>query len=305
MNNFFQTTTKKLFFLTCVCVFFSPSLIVASSSVKKGTTPEALLAQYGWTTGQYTECTTTIPKKFTHEPGAYPAALYWAWNNELSQRIGLNLKKYRGKTVHVRMYTVTERLPESCAPFTDGKAMIVLDSATVVGAWIASNGTTACSLDKQYANGVAVCGMEWSTWLQKNSVKTKDVQEKTLALLMPQEIMEQVCDNITARDYAKAFSAFSRRYLLNMMLWDITQQDTIASGFSHFFLGEIDTVTAVKLVTMIHIESDEDGVLVYVANTTVTHRNTEPVEREWVVFFKKEIPSLGWRIADIRRQEKK
>lgn len=305
MNNFFQTKTKNLFFLTCICVSILSSLVFASSTGKKGITPEALLAEYGWTPGQYTECTTTIPKKFTHEPGAYPLALYWAWNNELSKHSGLNLKKYRGKTVRVRMYTVKEPLPESCAPFTDGKAMIVLDSATVVGAWIASNGTTACSLDKQYANGLGVCGIEWSKWLQKNSVKTGNAQDKTLALCMPQEIMEQLCESINAYDYAKTFSAFSRRYLLNMMLWDNAQQGTIASGFSHFFLGEIDTVASVELLTMIQMESDEDGVLVYVADTTVTYRNTEPVEREWIVFFKKEIPSLGWRIADIRRQEKK
>jgi heat shock protein HslJ len=48
----------------------------------------ALLAQYGWTISrQISTHSETLPETFQHEPGDFPYAIYWAYNNEFNKEI--------------------------------------------------------------------------------------------------------------------------------------------------------------------------------------------------------------------------
>ena len=48
------------------------------------------------------ETTVDLPPAWIHRPGEFPEVIYWAWNNELSKDIGLDLTPYLGKNVEAR-----------------------------------------------------------------------------------------------------------------------------------------------------------------------------------------------------------
>ena len=73
--------------------------------------PKEFLKTYGWSGTYVSEFKTKIPEKFVHEPGDYPINLYWALNNELSKKIKLDMKKYKGKEVTFKIYSLEEKLP--------------------------------------------------------------------------------------------------------------------------------------------------------------------------------------------------
>src|ERR1051326_9488096 len=87
---------------------------------------EVFLAQYGWTVTQpLATYQITLPASFEHSPGDFPVPIYWAYNNEFSKAIGLNLEPYRGKEVTATLYALKEELPTFLRPYTQARAVIM------------------------------------------------------------------------------------------------------------------------------------------------------------------------------------
>lgn len=93
------------------------------------------LREYGWEPSfLISETTVELPSAWVHRPGDFPEVIYWAWNNELSKDIGLDLTPYLGKTVGARLYKTVETLPEIVGPNRSDGRVVVRFEGKIVGA---------------------------------------------------------------------------------------------------------------------------------------------------------------------------
>jgi beta-lactamase regulating signal transducer with metallopeptidase domain len=149
-----------------------------------------LLGQYGYSPlFLISEQNYELPAKLIQNPGEYPTVVYWAYNNELSKDVGLDLTPYLGKTVSVNLYKLSEPLPEFMAPRqSSGRAIIVHYGGKIVGAWLDAGRHYgfACSLKNNQFEAVA--GTKMEMWLTR-LVDTSTAEAKRLAAFSPEDVI--------------------------------------------------------------------------------------------------------------------
>jgi hypothetical protein len=288
----------KFIFIPFVLLFFLLNGVCLGKSAK---TPEEFLKNYGWTAKYKTEFSATIPKKFIHNAGEYPIALYWAFNNELSKKIGLDISSFRGKNVVVKFYEVDENMPQECAPFTKGAAVIVMyKNKKIIGGWISAV-NSACSLDKKYVNFQNICGQDFNEWIVKNKIiYVKNDIDQSLSKLEPKDVIGKFIENLNNKDYRRAFSCFGLRYLLNMLFFDIETKAELKNDFTYIFLGELYRIEKVNIKNIKDI-SGKDEYKVFEVETDIQYKNAGVMNKKWIFVLKKEIPELGYRIIEVRK----
>ncbi|MFH1714894.1 MAG: DUF4830 domain-containing protein [Elusimicrobiota bacterium] len=281
-----------IFFLT----LFSASLLSAVTD-----DPKKLLSDYGWTVYGEFDTATKIPKQFTNSAGEYPNGLFWAYNNVLSKQIGLDLSKYRGKNVKVRMFTLNEILPESCRPFTAAMAMIVIYNEKIAGAWI-SGINCGCSLDRNAVNLRQINGEQWQDWLISAKIVNKnDKLDKYLSSMNEEELILYFFESLSKGNYKDMYACFSRRYLLNTVFYDFAKSKTFKDSLTKTFLGENDVIERVTVIGIDVIPTLIEGNKAYKLTLKEERKGVPAMEREWVFLMREEIPGMGPRIADVRR----
>jgi len=118
-----------------VLIVLSCCLFLAACTSGTHRQAQALLSRYGWTTtGRGTTHWVTLPQSFEHRPGQFPIPIYWAYDNELSKAIGLDLSPYLGQRVETTVYELEEELPEFLYPYTRARAVVVTHDGEIIGA---------------------------------------------------------------------------------------------------------------------------------------------------------------------------
>jgi hypothetical protein len=129
------------------------------------------LARYGWTINhKISTHTEALPETFQHEPGDFPYAIYWAYNNELSKEIGLDIVSHLGQTVQATIYQLNEPLPVEFRPYTTARAVVLTLEGGIIGAWIDQGlqNRFACSLDRKQFEEIVK--QKWDEWLVSSGV---------------------------------------------------------------------------------------------------------------------------------------
>ncbi len=191
---------------------------------------QELLLKYGWTTtGRQATYRITLPQRFEHRPGEFPIPIYWAYNNELSKAIGLDLSPHLGQRVEVTVYELQEELPESLRPYTEARAVVVTHDGEIIGAWIdkGRHYAFACSLDRKPFEEIV--GLDWSEWLVASGVVNLDNPvEKELATLSPEEIIACYYQALDDHDDERAYACLTRRSLTDFLFTNMGDLATCA-----------------------------------------------------------------------------
>ncbi len=265
---------------------------------------QELLSKHGWsTTGKQATYQVTLPKSFEHHPGEFPIPIYWAYNNELSKAIGLDLSPYLGQRIEATVYELQEELPEFLRPYTKARAVVVSCNGKIIGAWIdkGRHYAFACSLDRKPIEEIT--GMDWSEWLVASGVvNPANEVERELAALTPEEIITRYYQALNDHDDERAYACLTRRSLTDFLFSNMDDLALYHSSYGDNPLKE--TIYSVQVIGIgpLPDAGNPEGVLRYKVDIDVKYE-AEIVSRSGhnvrFMSLEKEIEAAGWRITGI------
>lgn len=267
------------------------------------------LEGYGWTPFFLISTTAVdLPTTLIHKPGQFPEVIYWAWNNELSKDIGLDLAPYLGKTVEARLYKTVKMLPEFVGPNRDGgKAVVVRSEGKIIGAWLAlgRHHTFACSLEEHTLEEVA--GKTFDDWVVA-LIDPNDPLEEELSAMSPEEVLEAYYSAIDRKDYATAHACESRSNLLRYLATNMDNDRLYNDGFGEESGRGLGNFISVKFLGATRAEEFEraeagyGGMRCYYVSVEQYRKvlaGGPDGQAGYFVSMKQETPKTGWRINAI------
>ena len=193
---------------------------------------EDLLNEFGWTPLHLiSSLEKSLPEDFIHEPGKFPVALYWAYNNELNKDIGFDLTPYLGKDVNVNLYKIAGMLPEFMAPRREqGRAVIVRYQEEVIGAWLDAgrHDAFACSLKGNKRKDINE--KDWGEWV-RSIIYKQNPKEKELARLSPEELINEYYRALDRGDIERAYALESRCKMRSYLFANMGDKAIYNKGF--------------------------------------------------------------------------
>jgi hypothetical protein len=277
---------------------------IADSSCKERASRD-LLAEYDWTVSELVSSRMlTLPKTFQHVPGDFPYAIYWAYNNELSKEIGLDIRPHLGQTVVACIYTLNEPLPTVFSPFIGARAVILTQGDTIVGAWIEKAGAGfGCSLDgKQFET---IVQRKWAEWLVSSGVVLLSNElDNHLATMTPEEIIRTYYQAIEEHDFKMIYAVKSRRSLVKVLfsnmvdktaLYNLENDEFVRFGVNNIERAELLTVSSLRDIHCLPIYAAEVNFRFFDPKFPSISEGTHPT----FVVMNREIDPLGWRIEEI------
>jgi hypothetical protein len=276
------------------------------AACKTGTHRRAqeLLSKYGWTTtGRQATYRVTLPQSFEHHPGEFPIPIYWAYNNELSKAISLDLSPHMGQRVEATVYELQEELPKFLRPYTKARAVVITHDGEIIGAWIdkGRHYAFACSLDRRPLEEIV--GLGWSQWLVASGVVNLNNEvERELATLSPEGIITHYYQALDDHDEERAYACLTRRSLTRFLFRNMGDLTLYHSSYNDDPLRE--TIHSVHVVGIEPLPDfwNPEGVLEYRVDMDVKYEK-EIVSRSGhnirFVLLEKEIEAAGWRITSI------
>jgi len=266
------------------------------------------LQEYGWTTsGLINSFKISLPDNFIHEPGEFPEAIYWAYNNELNKDIGKDLKPYLGEQVIVNLYDVKESLPEFMRPREDsGRAIVVRYQEDIIGSWMGAGRHDAFACSLKGNSREEITGKKWSKWVQK-VIDPEHSQERKLAELNAEEVVKQYWNAADAGDQEKAYSLLSRCNIRSFLFSNMDNELIYNQRFQDATIGGLANIKSVELLDIEEQEPRESQhdlrdkkrfrvTLDKEVRSTITHGGGEQSRFMTLV---KETPETGWRIKGI------
>jgi len=291
---------RTIVVLWLVCL---PVVILSSSVSVTSETAELFLSKYNWTVKQkLADYKLTLPASFEHQPGDFPVAIYWAYNNEFSKEIGLDLEPCLGSPVSVSIYALKEALPEFVHSRSNARAVIVTRYQAIVGAWIdrGRHYAFACSLNRRSFDDIT--HRRWGDWLLSSGVVNPENElEKKLARMSPEEVIAFYYNAIDRQDYRLAYATFSRKNAIGYLFSNMSNTELFNSAYSEAYkVDGLENIGSAKLKSIkLYLEPAEYEVVVDMK----FKKNPRTLNGDgiygWYVILTKEIDSLGWRISAI------
>jgi hypothetical protein len=278
------------------------------ASPKVDADDEAFLRQHGWTALFPVDAfDVTIPPALKHRAGEYPVPIYWAYHNELSKSVGLDLTPFLGRPVQVRRYRTVEPLPKAKTPGGHhewGCAVIIRHDGRIVGAWMQYYGLS-CSVTGRWFDEVAG---SWDAWIP-SLIDPDDPKERALASLAPEELIRSYYLALERRDFAAAGSYLSRRELMKALFSSpapTVLAELYSPGFPADFPWDVasneNTISA-KVVAVTRLADLEvgrfQGILVYRVELDLKVKRIIAIDsgrHSRYFFLVRETPTTGWRI---------
>jgi len=263
-----------------------------------------LLSRYGWTTtGQQATHQVTLPQSLEHRPGEFPIPIYWAYDNELSKAIGLDLSPYLGQRVEATVYELQEELPEFLRPYTKARAVVVTHKGKIIGAWIDKGYAFACSLDRKSLEEIT--GMDWSEWLvASGAVNLNNETERELATLTPEEIIARYYRALNDHDEERAYACLTRRDLTGFLFSNMGDLALYHTDYNADPYRQRVRSVQVNGIELFPVTGNPEGVVEYKVDIDVQYEpgrvfveSSGPHVR--FVLLKEEVVGAGWRIITI------
>lgn len=265
-----------------------------------------LLSGYGWTTtGWRATHRVTLPQGFEHRPGEFPIPIYWAYNNELSKAIGLDLSPYLRQRVEATVYELQEELPEFMRPYTKARAVVVTHRGKIIGAWIdkGRHHAFACSLDRKPFEEIT--GIDWSEWLVASGVVNLNSEvERELATLTPEEIIVRYYEALNDHDDERAYACLTRRSLTDFLFSNMGDLALYHADYNADPYRQRVRSVRVNGIELLPVVGNPEGVAEYKVDIDVEYEpgrvfyeSSGPHVR--FVFLKEEVAGAGWRIISI------
>ncbi len=249
--------------ITAYPTYSEPSPPTAMPILDIETAIDIFLAEYGWSIShKIATHTERLPDSFEHKAGDFPYAIYWAYNNELSREIGLDLTPYLGMTVQASLYQLNERLPEVFRPNTTARAVVIVMENEVIGAWIDQGRYYgfACSLNKKRFEEIV--DQKWGEWLVSSGVvNLANDLDNRLAKMTPEEVIEQYYISLNEHDYQLLNAVRSRRALAGDLFTNMFDEEAL---YNHqedvWMITWIDNIESAEFISVVRVAAGQSHI---------------------------------------------
>jgi hypothetical protein len=253
-----------------------------------------LLRNYGWKL-QFgvARHRLSLPATLAHTSGESPVRVYWAYNNELSKAVGLDLTPFLGESVIAEIYVVQEgeTLPHYFYPNNEPRMIVIREvrSHKIIGAWADCFGRFGGSLDRQRLEEIAGC--TWERWLLRAGiVNPDDSLEQALTAMPAERLVRTYFAAIDRHDYRLARACMTREYATEGLSMNVDDSDLWRPDADEYF--SCLTSTKVLWLTEEYGRDVPQGEKMYCA--TLYGESGLETRNVWL---EEEVPGLGWRIA--------
>jgi len=265
-----------------------------------------LFQDYGWTLDyQISEIRYELNKiriLSAFDPGAY----YFAYNNELSKDIGLDMSGYATADIDVEIYRIHEPMPQEFHPIENARGIVVKNGGKIIGAFISAgrhSAFNACSL--QGNSFEKVTGQTLYEWLADKI--ERDSIDKRLSGLEPEQVIEEYFAALDQKDAVTAGYCISKQTLLGNLTVNIPNDslfnERIGLPLSDANMGAISGFDNPKSAKILKIElmKEEPDAYTKVFRVTVDLQYDDDWdvisgEQYWDCGMVYESPQTGWKI---------
>jgi hypothetical protein len=270
-----------------------------------GSDAAALFKEYGWTLDYQIgmiKCELNKIKVLSEfDPGTY----YFAYNNELSKDIGLDMSGYATADIDVEIYRIHEPMPQEFHPIENCRGIVVKNGGKIIGAFISAGRHStfnACSLKGN--NFEKVTGQTLYEWLADGI--ERDSVEKRLSELQPEQVIEEYFEALDQKDAKTAGYCISKKTLLGNltanMLNDALFNERIGLPFTDVDIGaksSFDNLKSAKLLKVELIDEPEENAKIFRVTVNLQYNKGMTIsngEQSWDCGMVYESPQTGWKI---------
>lgn len=256
-----------------------------------------IFKKYHWTADyKINSLKEKLPSNLKHKAGEYPYKIYWAYNNELSKAIGLDMSEYLGKEVIVDIYRLRETLPDFMQNRSGARGIIVRYEDKIIGAYIDAgrHNSFACSLDKKSLENITK--KPWDQWIL-SYMDEQDELENRLSKLTAEEVIKEYVKALNEKNSSLAMACLPRNNIVRYLSTNMDNNDL----YNRNEAAATDNIKSAELVKMEKTKAsiDKNDVMEY--NVTISVKFVKfMVEDDGDVFriikLKKEGPKGAWKI---------
>lgn len=265
-----------------------------------------LFQAYGWTLDYKIN---TRPDKLNDirelkrfQPNAY----YFAYNNELSKEIGLDMSSYSNSpNINVDIYRIHESMPQEFYPIQNCRGMLVKKGDEIIGAFISAgrhSAFNACSLKANRFEKAT--GQTLDQWLAR-MIKADRIEER-LSKLEPEEMIEEYFIALDQKNTIAAAYCISKKTLLenltSNMLNEQLYNENISLPLTDAGIEAKSSFTNLKSANLLHIEpmdSSDKNTKIFRVTVDLQYHQALTVsngQQLWDCYMVYESPQTGWKI---------
>ena len=268
----------------------------------------ALFQKYGWTLDYQISAMNKKLDNISTLSGFNPNAYYFAYNNELSKDIGLDMSGYSNTTdIEVDIYRIYESMPQEFYPIQDGRGIVVKNKGQIIGAFISAgrhSAFNACSLKGNSFE--TATGLTLNEWFLK-MIKADSMEER-LSKLEPQQIIEEYFVSLDKKDTKTAFYYIAKKALLGNLTSNMLNEELFNQGIS-LPLTDADTgakstfhnLKSAKLLKVELNDEPDENTKIFRVTVDLQYKNEFTIssgEQYWDCYMVYESPQTGWKIEE-------
>ncbi|HEY8500917.1 MAG TPA: M56 family metallopeptidase, partial [Clostridia bacterium] len=265
----------------------------------------ALFKEYGWTLDYQINGMNKKLDNIKALSGFNPNAYYFAYNNELSKDIGLDMSGYSDTGIDVEIYRIHESMPQEFYPIQDCRGIVVRNNSKIIGAFISAgrhSAFNACSLKGNSFEKVT--GQTLNEWLA--DMIRADGLETSLSKLEPEQVIEKYFTALNNKDDKTAEYCISKKTLLGSLTSNMQNSelfnDSIVlplTGADFGVRSTLDNLKSAKLLKTELFDEPDKYTKIYRVTVDLQYRNDFIIssgQQPWDCFMVYESPQTGWKI---------
>ncbi|OPX89297.1 MAG: hypothetical protein A4E53_01584 [Pelotomaculum sp. PtaB.Bin104] len=273
---------------------------------KDKTEAAALFKTYGWTLDYQINAMKNKLNDINVLSGFNPNAYYFAYNNELSKDIGLDMSGYSNAAgIDVEIYRIHESMPQEFYPIQNGRGIVVRNGEKIIGAFISAGRHrtfNACSLKGNRFEKVT--GQTLDEWLA-GMIKA-DSTEEGLSRLEPEQVIEKYFTALDNKDAKTAGYCISKKTLLGNLTSNMQNEELfnerIVLPLADVDIGaksSLDNLKSAKLLKVDLINEPDQNVKNFRVIVNLQYNKVRSIssgEQFWDCRMVYESPQTGWKI---------
>ena len=268
----------------------------------------ALFQSYGWTLNYQIRAMKNKINNINALTGFNPNAYYFAYNNELSKDIGLDMSGYSNSTdIDVQIYKIYEGMPEEFYPIQNGRGIVVKDGDKIIGAFISAGRHSAFSACSLKGNSFEqVTGQTLNEWLA--DMIRADSMEARLSKFEPEQVIEEYFTALDKKDANNAKYCISKKSLLGNLTSNILNEELFIeriglplTGASVGAASVFDNLKSAKLLKVELIDEPNKVTKIFRVKADLQYKEEWIInngEQYWNCSMIYESPQTGWKIEE-------
>ncbi len=267
-----------------------------------------LFQSYGWTLDYQINKLKSNLEDINVLSDFNPNQYYFAYNNELSKDIGLDMGQYANTTnINVEIYRIHESMPKTFYPVQNARGIVVKRDDQIIGAFISAGRHStfdACSLKGNSFDQVT--GQTLDQWFEKMIHASNG--EKRLSKLEPEQVIEEYFIALDNKNMKAATSCLSKKSLLEGLTSNMPNDQLFNERVSLPLTStDIETksstgnLRSAKLLQVKERTGSDENTKIFGVTVDLKYKGGGSIastEQIWDCHMVYESPQTGWKIEE-------